>query len=427
VRITKYIPLVILPFLLVGSIKSADADTVSNADFESGNFTGWEKGAQTGNMAPTITGSGTGVSIINGTVTFNAPPGNQVGTPGSQYYQPATPAAVWKFSPYGSYAAALQPAGQANFNTATSALGLSSAENTSLRGVMTSQASASKWGQGNPTDAAWITRNVTLSAGVTYTMSWNYIGTDYVPFNDGSITSLTPIDATSSATITVNNQVQRYALLGFTNPGTGDYSTGTYGSTGWQVSTYQVSATGEYKLGFAVFNLDDNALSPVLLVDSEPGGTLKNDQQFGAVPPNNSNAPTVPPTTQATTTTEAPTTTTTEPEVTTTTEPEVSTTVPETTTTVIETTTTAPAPTTEAPRPIYIPSPVVTVETTTTTIPDTTTTIIEDTIPNDTIPIDSIPISELPKTGSSSQLFNIGAGLIIIGLFISYIRKWLYS
>jgi LPXTG-motif cell wall-anchored protein len=214
--------------------------------------------------------------------------------------------------------------------------------------------------------------------------------------------------------------VQRYALLGFTNPGTGDYSTGTYGSTGWQVSTYQVSATGEYKLGFAVFNLDDNALSPVLLVDSEPGGTLKNDQQFGAVPPNNSNAPTVPSTTQATTTTEA-TTTTTEPETSTTTEPEVTTTVAETTTTVEETTTTTePVTTTEAPRPIYIPSPVITEAPTTTIIE--TTTVVDNTIPSDTI-----PISELPKTGSDNQLFMVGAGLIIFGLFISYIRRWLYS
>jgi hypothetical protein len=255
-----------LGLFMLPSIVSADS--VSNANFESGDFTGWEKGAQTENMTSTITGSGTGVSIINGTVTFNAPPGSQVGTPGSQYYQPATPATIWQFSPYGSHAAALQPANEANFDVATLALGLSSAENTFLRGIMTSQASASGWGSGNPTDAAWITRNVTLSAGVTYTMSWNYIGTDYVPFNDGSITSLTPVDSSSSATITVNNQTQRYALLGFTNPGTGDYSTGTYGSTGWQVSTYQVSVTGDYKLGFAVFNLDDTALSPVLLIDS---------------------------------------------------------------------------------------------------------------------------------------------------------------
>ncbi len=79
-----------------------------------------------------------------------------------------------------------------------------------------------------------------METGKVYTMSWNYIGTDYVPFNDGSITSLVYQGAGSSPSVTVNNQLQNYALLGFTNPGTGDYSTGSFGSTGWQYSTYQV-------------------------------------------------------------------------------------------------------------------------------------------------------------------------------------------
>ena len=56
-----------------------------------------------------------------------------------------------------------------------------------------------------------------------------------------------------------------------------------------------------------MFNLDDTALSPVLLVDSEPGETLKDGETFGAVSPNNPNAPTVAPTTP--TTTEPPATT----------------------------------------------------------------------------------------------------------------------
>jgi hypothetical protein len=116
-------------------------------------------------------------------------------------------------------------------------------------------------------------------------MAWNYIGTDYVPFNDGSITTLVPVSGTTGST-TVNNYAQNYALLGFTNPGTGDYSAGTFGSTGWQVSTYSVDTTGTYQLGFAVFNLDDTGLSPVLLVDDLQGATNKNGTTFGAVAPN---------------------------------------------------------------------------------------------------------------------------------------------
>jgi hypothetical protein len=109
----------------------------------------------------------------------------------------------------------------------------------------------------------------------------------------------------------VNNYVQSYALLGFTNPGTGDYSTNSYGATGWQTSTYSVDITGTYKLGFAVFNLGDTALSPVLMIDSEAGSTERcvsgTCTTFGGVASNSETAPTVPPTT---TTTVAQTTTT---------------------------------------------------------------------------------------------------------------------
>jgi hypothetical protein len=273
------------------------ADTITGTDFESGTTVGWEKGTQTGNLNNTITGNGTGVSVINGAVTFSAPAHGAVGSPTKQdgspnpYYQPAVSPTTWTFSPYGSYGAALQPTGSTTFDAATSALGLTSAENQAIKTKLQQDQQASGLGNPNPTNAAWITQNVTLNAGTTYTMSWNYIGTDYVPFNDGSITSLVYQGTGSTPVVTVNNYVQNYALLGFTNPGTGDYSTGTYGSTGWQSSTYQVDITGAYLLGFAVFNLGDTALSPVLLVDSQPGTTLKNGQTFGAVTPNNPNAP----------------------------------------------------------------------------------------------------------------------------------------
>ena len=293
--------LVAASVLLMGT-SAALSDTISGTDFESGTTAGWEKGSQTGNLNNTITGNGTGVSIINGAVTFNAPAHGAVGSPNkpdgspNPYYQPAVSPTTWTFSPYGTYGAALQPTGSTTFDAATSALGLTSAENQAIKTKLQQDQQASGLGNPNPTNAAWLTQNVTLNAGTTYTMSWNYIGTDYVPFNDGSITSLVYQGTGSTPVVTVNNYAQNYALLGFTNPGTGDYSTGTYGSTGWQNSTYQVDVTGAYLLGFAVFNLGDTALSPVLLIDSQPGTTLANGQTFGAVAPNNPNAPTVNPT-----------------------------------------------------------------------------------------------------------------------------------
>ena len=261
----------------------------TNMGFESGNTSGWTIGANNnGTMTTTITGSGTGVSLITGTpgtVTFNAGSHPGAGTAGSAYYQAPVSPATWSFSAYGNNMMALQPNAQTNWSTVGAELGLTSTQISNLSSMLTTQAQASGFGSGSITNLAYTYRTVTLTAGTTYNMSWNYIGTDYVPFNDGSITTLTPVTGTTGNT-TVNNYAQNYALLGFTNPGTGDYSAGTFGSTGWQVSTYSVDTTGTYQLGFAVFNLDDTSLSPVLLVDEQQGTTLQNGTTFGAVAPN---------------------------------------------------------------------------------------------------------------------------------------------
>ena len=384
------------------------ADAVADTTFEGGSLSGWDAGLQTGTFVGNIiTGTGTGVSVASGTVTFNAP-GN-----------------AWTFSPYGSKAGMLQPNGSQTFDEAISNLGLSSSDNTSLRNLLLTQSQQTGNCCGNPTDAAWITKTVSLTAGTTYTMSWNYIGTDYVPFNDGSITSLVPV--TGSATVTVNNQVSNYALLGFTNPGTGDYSTGSYGSTGWQMSTYQVSVTGNYKIGFAAFNLDDQVLSPVLLIDSQPGGTTKNGENFGAVPPNNSDAPTVPPTVTDPPATDPPATDpvvtdppatdppatdppATDPPATDPPATDLPATDPPATDPIITTTTdidTRPGPVTTVEEPEMVSG------TTTTQTPDSTTTTTQ--------PIQVV--DELPKTGKGITIIYIGFISCIIGYIILAINK----
>ena len=420
--------------LAVGwSPSSASADVISDTGFESGDLTGWSIGSQTGSLSGgMISGGGTGATVINGTVTFNAGPHGAVGSPtlgdGSPnpYYQPAVDASTWSFAPYGTYAVALQPNNQQTFAQAMTALGLSSTNKSDLESELSSQASASGYGSGTPTDASWITRTVTLTAGMTYTMSWNYIGTDYVPFNDGSITSLTPVSG--SPTISVNNSGGQYALLGFTNPGTGDYSTGTFGSTGWQMSTYQVSITGDYILGFAVFNLDDTALSPVLLVDSQPGSTTKNGEDFGAVAPNNSDAPTVPPATTEPPATEPPATdpVATDPPSTDPVETDPPSTDPVETdppsTDPVETdppatepeSTEAPTTTEEEVRPT--PTDEVTTSTSTSVVETTTTSEPEATLPTTTVALPNLPV-----TGSDNQVqLFIAFMLMTIGMCLLF-------
>jgi hypothetical protein len=175
----------------------------------------------------------------------------------------------------------LQPgSGSPTFDSATASLGLTPAQNTAIKNYLTGLG-----GNSNPTDATWVKRDMTLQAGVKYSIAWQYLSTDYTPYNDGSIITL--VHKTDGSKVpTLNNAQRNYALLGFTNPGTGDYSTNSYGSTGWQVATFTVPADGDYSLGFAAFNLGDTALSPILLIDEMQGTTMLNGSAFNPVPPN---------------------------------------------------------------------------------------------------------------------------------------------
>ena len=249
---------------------------VANIGFENGDFSGWTIGGPTGTKTPTsFNGNGAGVSIITGIENLTQGNPNQ----GGPY--------TWNVTPLGTYMASLQAAnGTGNtFNDMVAGLGLSQSSVTSLTTMLTQQAQATGNGQGNPTNGSWITIPLVLNAGDSFSMSWNYISTDYVPFNDGSITTLVNLDDNTINGV-VNNENAQYALLGFTNPGTGNYSTGSYASTGWQTSTYSVTVAGNYLLGFGSFNLDDTALSPILMVDEAPGQTFNGTTVWGAIAPN---------------------------------------------------------------------------------------------------------------------------------------------
>lgn len=242
----------------------------TNLGFENGNYTGWTVSNGSTTLRNSWSDSGSGAQVTTGMTNY-CPGGGK----------------CWTVTPYGSYMVSLQAGGSSpGFDSAMSTLGLQSSTITSIKNTIYSN------GNMYPTNATSISRTVFLQAGVTYTYAWQYVSTDYVPYNDGSMITVTG----GNGTPTINGQTQNFALLGFTNPGTGNYSTNSYGATGWQVAVFTVPADGNYLLGFASFNLGDTALSPILFIDQMQGTTSLNGTTFAPVQPNaGSTAPPPPP------------------------------------------------------------------------------------------------------------------------------------
>ena len=275
----------IITLILMSLSLTALAQT-PDVSFGTGNLNGWVGGPNVGTQNGDYGSTGTGVATVNGTQTISCCGPN-----------------TWTISPYtGSYMVGLQPASSINYSTMTTSLGLSSTSISALNGQVASTG-------GSITSTAWISKDFTFAAGTTFKMAWVYTSTDYVPYNDGSIATL--VNKNSATTFgTINGVSAQYILLGATNPGTGNYSTGSYGSTGWEQINYSITTAGDYKVGFGIFNQGDTALSPVLFVNDNLGTVNKNGQSFGAVA---SNDPTMPsgggsPTVVNTTTTNSVTT-----------------------------------------------------------------------------------------------------------------------
>ena len=260
----------ILTLLLLTFSVQLNAQTPSNYGFEDGTYAGWTVSNGSTTLRTSWSDSGQGVQV----------------TTGMQNYCPGG-GKCWTVTPYGSYMISVQAGGNSpQFNAAMTTLGLSSTDITTIRNTIYSNGSM------NPTNASSVSRTVFLQAGITYTFGWQYLSTDYVPYNDGSMITLT----NGPGTPTLNGQTQNYALLGFTNQGTGNYSVGSYGATGWQLAVFTVPTDGNYTLGFSSFNLGDTALSPILFIDQLQGTTSLNNTTFDPIAPNQgSSAPTTPP------------------------------------------------------------------------------------------------------------------------------------
>jgi len=94
--------------------------------------------------------------------------------------------------------------------------------------------------------------------GTPVSFAYNFLGNDYLPFNDAAAftTWVSPSGSTYLLTL-------------------GDIGgVGNYGTTGWQYWSNTTAQSGYYTIGFVVFNDADNILNSQLLVDTPEPTTM---------------------------------------------------------------------------------------------------------------------------------------------------------
>ena len=118
-------------------------------------------------------------------------------------------------------------------------------------------------GNANPdggalTNGSAIFQDFAGTAGDTLSMYWNYVATDYIPFNDPAYAVVVAPDGSEFITV----------LASIHGLGT---TVGTSGNSGWDLFSHNLTQTGTYRIGFATFNDKDTILPSYLHLDNEPG------------------------------------------------------------------------------------------------------------------------------------------------------------
>ena len=181
------------PSLTVGSVSEGGA---VNQGFETGDFTGW-------------------ATIGQGSVVTQ-----------SDGYSPTD----------GSYLAVLNTNGASQENI-ESFLGLS-------------QNTLDQQGNGDVTSGAATELQLQVTAGDVVTFDWNFVTTDYLPYND-------------YAAVTINGQVVELTDVAALGNLIGNTS-----STGWETFSYTATESGTLNLGFAVLDVGDTVVDLHLLIDN---------------------------------------------------------------------------------------------------------------------------------------------------------------
>ncbi len=199
---------------LIACQSNAAAITLPNANFETGNLSGW-------NTIGSV--SATGSTTVT---TYDS--------------------VVWSIGAAGTTMAHLESSGS-SIGSIEAILGLSAG---TLNALNTNPDG------GSLTNGSALYNSFSANIGDTIAFSWDYVATDYIPFNDPAYALLIGPNSSTSVLASIHGLGQ---------------AVGTSGHSGWQSFNSTFSVAGNYTLAFITTNDKDTILNSHLFIDSTSG------------------------------------------------------------------------------------------------------------------------------------------------------------
>jgi len=124
---------------------------------------------------------------------------------------------------------------------------------------------------GSLTDGSALYQSFSGMAGDTVSFWWNYVATDYIPFNDPAFAMLL---GTASQQIKVLASIHGQGV-----------AVGTAGNSGWLSHSFTLPTDGTYTLAFVTTNDKDQSVDSVLHIDNLAGACEPNCPPIGVPEP----------------------------------------------------------------------------------------------------------------------------------------------
>jgi hypothetical protein len=130
---------------------------------------------------------------------------------------------------------------------------------------------------GSITNFGYVTKSFELSPG-TYRFSWAVAATDYQPYNDGVLFAIVGAGSEQVISLARNGSSE----LDTSGPSPNTLVLGSFGSTSWKTTEFNLVNGGTYQVSFVAYNWNDSFADSVLYVSAISGSFSGTEVEFSS-------------------------------------------------------------------------------------------------------------------------------------------------